>query len=47
VLNNGHFESVEGLQQKITAYIKYHNTTLFKPIIWQFTGFTKNKSIAV
>jgi transposase len=46
VLNNGHFESVEELQQKITAYIKYHNTTLFKPIIWQFTGFTKNKSIA-
>jgi len=46
VLNHGHFESVEVLQEKINTYIEYHNTSLFKPIIWQFTGFTKDNPIA-
>jgi hypothetical protein len=46
VLNNGNFISVEDLQQKIVAYIKYHNASLFKPINWQFTGFTKDTPIA-
>ena len=46
VLNNGNFYSVKDLQQKINGYINYHNATLFKPINWQFTGFTKAKQIA-
>jgi transposase len=45
-LNGGNFESVEDLKQKINAYIKYHNAVLFKPINWQFTGFTKENPIA-
>lgn len=46
VLHNGNFISVEDLKQKIVAYIKCHNASFFKPINWQFTGFTRDIPIA-
>ena len=46
VIRGGSFTTVDQLKDKIDQYIDYHNTCLFKPIKWQFTGFTKSKSIA-
>lgn len=46
VINGGNFRSVQDLKTKINAYIDYHNSTLFRRINWQFTGFTTDKPIA-
>lgn len=40
-IKDGVFQSVEELEGKIIAYIKYYNQCLVKPLKWKFTGFTK------
>lgn len=38
VIKHGQFHSVEELEQKIDAFIQYHNLLLAKPINWKFNG---------
>ena len=43
VITGGVFSSVEQLESKIRAYIKYYNECMLKPLKWKFKGFKKDK----
>lgn len=43
VIKYGNFDSVEDLNNKMEAYIRYYNDCLIKPLKWKFSGFNKNK----
>lgn len=45
VINNGNFNSIQDLGNKIENYIEYYNECLVKPLKWKFKGFTKNSEI--
>jgi DDE superfamily endonuclease len=47
ILTNGNFSSVEKLNEKIEAYIKYYNACLVKPFNWKFVGFDKGKKLSL
>lgn len=46
VITNGNFASPDDLRVKIDAYIDFHNRYELKILNWQFTGFTKSRSMA-
>ncbi len=43
VITGGVFSSVEELENKIRAYVKYYNRCMLKPLKWKFKGFIKGK----
>ena len=45
VVKNGNFKSVQELEQKIEAYIKFYNNCLLKPLKWKFKGFKKGNKL--
>jgi transposase len=45
VIENGNFNSVEVLKQKIENYINFYNDCLLKPLKWKFKGFCKAEEL--
>lgn len=45
VITYGNFSSVEVLENKIDAYVKFHNNCLMKPLKWKFKGFVKARKL--
>lgn len=45
VINNGNFNAVKELNQKIEKYIVFYNNCLLKPLKWKFKGFCKAEKL--
>lgn len=45
VINNGNFNAVKELNQKIEKYITFYNSCLLKPLKWKFKGFCKAEKL--
>ena len=45
VLTKASVKSVEELTDKLNYYIQYYNKSLFKPLKWKFSGFSKGKEL--
>jgi transposase len=46
VLSKASVGSVSELVGKLRGYIAYYNKSLYKPVKWQFSGFSKKKKLA-